>query len=152
MFVLTATLTEEVLVQVMGCSTAAEIWAILHSIFSAQSSSQVVHTRLQLASLKKGAETPTAYFNRAKALVTTLAGAGQHVSDQEFAVFLLAGLGTEYDSFVTSISTQPTLACPDQFLSHLMNFEGRVSLQSNPLLAPPPSANNTTTSTPNQPT
>lgn len=145
MAILTSSLPEEVLVQIMDCTTSAAIWNNLHELFSARSSAQMVHTRLQLASLKKGAETITEFFNRAKGLVTTLAAAGHHIPESEFFVYLLAGLGAEYDSLVTSISLQTNLPSPTQILSHLLVHESRISHQSNPLLSNPPSANNTTT-------
>lgn len=87
MSILTASLSEPVLAQIIECSTAADIWSTLHELFAARSSAQVVHTRLQLASLKKGGESVTEFFNKAKGLVSLLAGARQSVSDEEFSTF-----------------------------------------------------------------
>lgn len=103
--ILTASLSEIVLAQVIECDTSAKIWSHLHELFAARSSAQIVHTRLQLASLKKGSESVSDFFNKAKSLTTLLVAAGQSISDTEFITYLLAGLGTEYDSVVTSLST-----------------------------------------------
>lgn len=116
MAVLTASLSEDALVRIMDCTTSAQIWSTLHDLFAAQSSAQAVHTRLKLASLKMGAESVTSYYTRGKGLVTTLAGAGQHVSDSEFVAFLLAGLPFDYDPLVTSVSTQVTFSTFSQLL------------------------------------
>lgn len=98
--------------QVLDCSSSFEVWQNLLELFSARSNAQIVHTRLQLASLKKGSEFVTDFYNKAKAFSQMLAAAGQPISDTEFLTYLLAGLGQEYDSVVTSLTTQPLLSVP----------------------------------------
>lgn len=148
MAILTSSLTETVLAQVIDCSSSAQIWSLLQDTYASQSGAQVVNLRLQLTSLKKGGETTTEFFNRAKGLVTALAAAGQPISDSEFVIYLLAGLGSEYDSLVTSLSTQPNLPKSQQVLPYLFNFESRSTRNTEALLSTPPSANNTQTQTP----
>lgn len=131
--ILTGSLTKAVLAQVMDYHTSAEVWGTLHELFAARSSTQIVHTRLQLASLKKGAETVTKYFNKAKNLVVLIAGVGHSISDEEFSTFLLVGLGADYDSVVTSLSTQPFLPNSTLILSYLLIHESWLSHQTKTL-------------------
>lgn len=108
-------------------STSEEIWTHLHELFAARSSTQIMQSRLQLATLKKGAESVTKYFNKAKILVDAIQAAGQVISDTELVVYLLTGLGTDYDSIITSLSTRPILPSSSQVLSYLMVHEARLS-------------------------
>lgn len=110
--ILTSSLTESILAQVIDCNTSTQIWSNLYDLFSARSSAHIVHTRIQLASLKKGSETVSEFFNRGKSLSTMLAAADQGIFDTEFATYLLAELTSDYDSIVTSLSTQPILPTP----------------------------------------
>lgn len=105
MVVLTSSLTEPILAQVIECTSAYQIWNLLRDLFAARSSANVGHTRLQLASLKKGEESITDYYTKAKNLISMLHSARQTISDPEFIVHLVAGLGSDYESLVTSLTT-----------------------------------------------
>lgn len=126
--ILSASLTEATMFKVLDCDTAKDMWDRLHSLYSSHSSAQIVQTRLQLASLKKGSdESASDFYNRASSLVHAIQAAGQKITDNEFVVFLLAGLGTEYDAMVTSLSTQPTLPGPSQVLTYMILQENRIA-------------------------
>lgn len=47
----------------------------------------------------------TDYFWKTKILADTMAVAGRPLSSVEFNIYLLAGLGSDYDSLVTSVTT-----------------------------------------------
>lgn len=144
--ILTSSLTESVLGQMINYTTSAQLWSLLETVFTAQSSAQAVHLRLQLASLKKGGDSITIYFKKAKAIVSSLTAAGQALPNNEFVIYVLAGLGPEYESLVTSLSTQPSLPGPIQLFSHLLHQEERIT-PAQALLPTPPSANVTTNQT-----
>lgn len=95
MAMLTSSLTEGFLAQVIDCPTSTQIWATLHDLFVARFSAQVIQTRLQLVSLKKGSETLSEFFNRAKQLSILLAVASQPIVDPEFNTYLLVGLSSD---------------------------------------------------------
>lgn len=65
MAVLNSSFTEPVLAQVTNCRTSREIWNILTDIFVAKSSVNVVQTRLQLVSIRKGNDSITDDFHHA---------------------------------------------------------------------------------------
>ena len=60
----------------------------------------------QLATLKKGNSSIIDYFHQFTTLVDTLAVTAHALKDFEIISFLLAGLGSEFDSFVTSVTTR----------------------------------------------
>ncbi|KAF5475573.1 hypothetical protein F2P56_007367 [Juglans regia] len=132
---LNSSLTEQVLAQVLECSTSREVWTLLHSLFAAQSSAHIMQTQYQLATLKKGSESISSYFNKARTLAASMGAAGQPLSDSEFTVYLLAGLGTDFDSLVTSLTTRADPLSPHQIYSYLLNHESRLAHQTTTLLS-----------------
>lgn len=57
------------------------------------SQARLIQTQLKLASLKKGADSISMYFCRAKTLDDTLAATGRSLPHAEFIPYLLARLG-----------------------------------------------------------
>ncbi|KAF5482597.1 hypothetical protein F2P56_003155 [Juglans regia] len=144
--ILNSSLSDSVLSQVLDCTTSHEVWTTLHNLFSAKSNAHVFHTQYQLATLRKGSESITDYYNKAKSLFSSLGAAGHPITDQEFSVYLLAGLGTEYESLVTALTTRPDPLSPHQIYSFLLNHESRLAHQTQSLLSGPHFSANTTTS------
>lgn len=65
--------------------------------------------------------------------------------DSELSIYLLASLGTEYESLVTSITTHPDSLSPHQIFSFLLNHESQLVHQTQSLLSGTPlTAHNTT--------
>lgn len=62
--------------------------------------------RIQLANLKKSNSSITDYFNRVKNLVDALSSIDIPLRDDEISSYMLVGLGEEYDSLVTSVTTR----------------------------------------------
>lgn len=89
----------------------------------------MMRVHYQLATLKKGSETNAEYYQHAKLLRDTLATSGKTLSSIEFTTFLLVGLGTNYDSVVTSIITRVDPLTSTQVYSHLLTHESRLALQ-----------------------
>jgi hypothetical protein len=99
-------LTESILSHVVRCTTSRDAWLTLERLFSSQSQARTMHVYYQLATLKKGNASIADYFQQFTSLTDTLAAVNQPLNDYETVSFLLAGLGTDYDSFVTSITTR----------------------------------------------
>ena len=71
----------------------------------------------------------TDYFQRMHSLGDTLATVGQALSNTEMSSYILAGLGTEYDSFVTSVTTRVDPLSLDELYGHLLAHEQRLEQQ-----------------------
>ncbi|MQM00399.1 hypothetical protein Taro_033133 [Colocasia esculenta] len=106
MTILMTSVTEAVLPLLVGHSSAASIWSALAKTYGSSSKARVLQLRLQLQQLKKGAFTISDYLQRAKYLQNCLAITADPVSNNDMLLYVLGGLGSEYESFVTAIMTR----------------------------------------------
>ena len=83
----------------------------------------------QLATLKKGNSSIADYFHQFKTLVDILAATAQPLNDFELVSFLLASLGSNYDSFVTSMTTRVDPLSIKEPYGHLLAHELRLEHQ-----------------------
>lgn len=128
---LISSLSEPLIAQVVGYSTAREVWTSLEALFQSQSQARLIQLQYQLATLKKGSDKATVYFCKLKQLSDTLAAAGKALSSTELVTCLLAGLGPDYDSFVTSVTTPIWNLCLlSRFMGifYLMNHVSNITL------------------------
>ncbi|KAK1662910.1 hypothetical protein QYE76_051069 [Lolium multiflorum] len=103
-----STVMEEVLAHIMNASTARVAWLILKRMFSSRSRARVIQIRSQLTSVKKGVLVAD-NFPSMKTLTDTLAAIVQPLSEDEIISYVIAGLGPNYDSLVTSLSVKDDL-------------------------------------------
>ena len=68
----------------------------------------------------------TDYFQRMCSLGDMLAAVGQTLSDIEMSSYILTGLGTKYNPFVTFVTTQVDLLSLDELYRHLLAHEQRL--------------------------
>ena len=66
------------------------------------------------------------FIMKIKSLSDSLAAIGEPVSDPDQTMNLLAGLGSDYNAVVTSISTRDTQLSLDDVHSLLLTFENRL--------------------------
>lgn len=66
------------------------------------------------------------YFRKAKTLIDTLAAFGKIFSQPEFVMFFLAGLGSEFDSFISSATTLADLLSFEQLFALLLTYEAHL--------------------------
>ncbi|KAH9687883.1 Integrase catalytic domain-containing protein [Citrus sinensis] len=104
---LLSTLSEEVLSAIVGARSSLDVCQILATQFGARSRARVLHLRTQIQTTKKGSTTVHEYYTKMKTTIDALRAAGSNMSDDDFVLCLLAGLGYEYDSIVTTINAQP---------------------------------------------
>ena len=77
----------------------------------------------QLATLKKGDSSVADYFHRFTGLADTLAAIDHLLHDFELVSFLLAGLGPDFDSFVTSVKIRADPISLEDLYGHLLSHE-----------------------------
>ncbi|KAA8531224.1 hypothetical protein F0562_005862 [Nyssa sinensis] len=124
---LMSSLTEGVLAQVVTHTTSSAVWHALDENFSSPSRARTVQICTQLATATKGSKSATEYFLFIKKLTDELAVAGQPMSCEDVLTYVLAGLGHEYDSFVTSISARTAQITMEEVYSLLLTIEARLS-------------------------
>uniref|UniRef100_A0A2N9F0Q1 Uncharacterized protein n=1 Tax=Fagus sylvatica TaxID=28930 RepID=A0A2N9F0Q1_FAGSY len=124
---LISSLSETILAYVVKCTTSREVWTTLERMFTAQSRARSMSIHYQLATLRKGDSSITDYYHRFTKLTDTLAAINQPLPHHESLSFLLAGLGSDYDSLVTTIQTQLNPIALEDFYGHLLSHELRLS-------------------------
>lgn len=119
--VLLSSLTEPILTQVVGQTSSRA----LGKMFKSKSKRRIMHFRYQLATFKKGSLPVADYFQKME-FADTLTAIGHPLLDCEVVSYLLAGLGSEYDSFVTSVTTRIDPMLLEDLFGHLLTFESRI--------------------------
>ncbi|GAV84468.1 UBN2 domain-containing protein/UBN2_3 domain-containing protein [Cephalotus follicularis] len=89
----------------------------------AQIVARIMHLRLSLHSLKKGADSMSSYLLKAKSISDELSLASKLVSDDDMVLCIFGGLSSEYASFVTSITTRVILISVADLHGLLLNKE-----------------------------
>jgi hypothetical protein len=123
---------------VVGLATSQEAWQALACMFLSQSRARILQVHFQLATIKKGGSSITEYFQKFKNLVDTITVADQSLIDFVILSFLLAGLGSEFDPFVTSVTTWADPMFLEELYAHLITHEMQLehNLQSTEAVFP----------------
>ena len=123
---LISSLTKNILAYVVKCTTSREVWLTLERMFTAHSRARIMNIHYQLSTLKKGDSSITDYFHKFTGLMDTLAAIDQTLKQEEQSSFLLAGLGSEYESFVTTVQMWIDLISIEALYGHLLSHELRL--------------------------
>ncbi|KAK1683876.1 hypothetical protein QYE76_044724 [Lolium multiflorum] len=123
-----ATVTEDILAHVMSANTAREAWCTLEQMFASRTRARAIQTRAQLAVAKKKGTPAADYFRHMKTLADTLAAIGQPLREDEVIAYILAGLGPDYDSLVTTLTVRSENLTLDEVYSYLLAYEHRHDL------------------------
>ncbi|KAJ0984996.1 hypothetical protein J5N97_003352 [Dioscorea zingiberensis] len=88
---------------------------------------------MQLSTLQKKDLSISDYFRKVKNLTDTLSAIGNPLQEEEIVSYLLAGLGSEYDPLVTSVTTRIDPITMGDLYAHLLSFELRLEHNSTSL-------------------
>eukprot|EP00261_Vitis_vinifera_P036785 XP_019078028.1 PREDICTED: dr1-associated corepressor homolog [Vitis vinifera] len=124
-----SSLTEDVMAQIIGLDTASEIWTALEKIFSAASKACIMQLRFQLQTTKKGGLSMMEYLLKIKSIVANLLAIGENITEQDRILYLLAGLGAEYNSFVITVTSGHEPLSLEEIHSMLLTHENRLEQQ-----------------------
>ncbi|XP_031287175.1 uncharacterized protein LOC116145880 [Pistacia vera] len=108
------------ILHVAKCTTSYEIWNVLELHFQSVSKARTLHLRNLLQITKKEGCNVSEYVLKIKELGDELIASGVNITDKELLLYILDGLGPEYDAVVanlTACSSQTTLQ-EAQFLLH----------------------------------
>ncbi|KAI3510913.1 hypothetical protein L1887_18051 [Cichorium endivia] len=109
---LQASLTEEAFSEIVGCSTARQIWVALEEAFSHSSIERVQTLRDQLRQFSKGSSTIAEFGRRFRNVCDQLSAVGHPVTESDKVHYFLCALGPSFESFSTVIRasrSMPTL-------------------------------------------
>ena len=107
------------------------MWLTLERMFTSHSRARIMQIHYQLATLRKGDSPIADYSHRFTNLADTLATVDHPLNDFEMISFLLAGLGSDYDSFVTLVNTRVKPLSIEDLYGHLLAYELRL-IQNQP--------------------
>ncbi|KAK9210741.1 hypothetical protein WN943_000114 [Citrus x changshan-huyou] len=111
---------------VVGGRPSLDVWQILTTQFGARSRSRVLHLRTQIQTTRKGSMTVHEYYTKMKTPLDALRAAGNNMGDEDFILCLLVGLGSEYDSIVTTINAQSESTMLSYVYGMLLSHENRI--------------------------
>lgn len=128
--VINSSLTEDVLSIVVDATSARDAWSTLERSFASRSKARIMQIRMQLTTIQKKDLSIADYFRKVKRLADTLAAIGKCLEDEELIAYLLRGLGSDYDSLVTSITTRTDNYTVSDVYAHMLNYEMRQELNN----------------------
>jgi hypothetical protein len=127
---LLGSMSEDLVGQMTRLTTSKAVWDTLHAMFSSQNRARVMQIRFQLSNLKKKDLSAADYFNKMKALADAMATVGVPLGDEEILGYMLAGLGQEYESLVTTLTARDDAVSLNSFYAYLLGAELRIEQQA----------------------
>jgi hypothetical protein len=118
-------LSKEVLMHVLRMEHAAEVWKAVESMFASQSLSKVTNLRIALANTKKNNLSLSTFFAKMQGFADEMAAAGKPLADDELVSFLLAGLGSHYNSLVAALGVAKTPLTVAELYSQVQSYDQR---------------------------
>ncbi|KAJ0865169.1 putative RNA-directed DNA polymerase [Helianthus annuus] len=103
--ILNSSLTEEAIAEILGLTTARQIWTALEAAYSNSSLERMHLLRDNLRQLTKGSSTVAEYGRKFKGVCDQLSAIGFPVSDTDKTHWFLCGLGSTFESWSTAIRT-----------------------------------------------
>ena len=115
---------------VVGASSSLEVWQTLSRQFGIRSRSKVLHLRTQIQTTRKRSMSVHEYYTKMKMNLDSLRAAGNHMSNDDFVLCLLAGFGPEYDLIVATINAKSESITPSEVYGMLLSQENRIEYQN----------------------
>ncbi|GFS33695.1 hypothetical protein Acr_00g0030110 [Actinidia rufa] len=125
-----ASINEFMLGQIVGYTSASQIWEALERLYAAASFAHLTELRTALQTIKKDGLTALAYIQKFRHLCNSLASIGEPVTYTDHLIYFLGGLGRDYNPFVTSIQSQAIRPSIEEVHSLLLSYDARLERQS----------------------
>lgn len=103
------------------------MYGLLLKEISPLSRAKAIQIRTQLANVRKGAMSANDYFLSIKHMADELALAGQPLSGDDVITYVLAGLGQEYDSLASTVTSWSDVVTLEEMYSLLLISESRIN-------------------------
>lgn len=103
---LLASISESMLGHVVRCTSSYQILCTLEQLAAGNSRARLLQLRFQLQSVKKGSLSINDYILKMKSIANGINVAGQAISDEDLILYILGGLGSEYDPVVINLTSR----------------------------------------------
>lgn len=123
---LMATLDEDIVDVIIGCSTSRQAWLALQERFSTVSRVNIMQLKTELQTLRKGGETVEKYLQRVKNARDQLFSVGVTIPDEDIIIVILNGLPDEYTIVRTVIEGRENPITLRDLRSQLLAAERRI--------------------------
>ncbi|KAL4302386.1 hypothetical protein GQ457_10G022830 [Hibiscus cannabinus] len=123
---LLSTVSSDILPQLVGADTSADIWNVITGLYSKLSTTKLMHLHCKLRSMKKGAMSMREYTMKIKEVCDLLALSGRKVAEVEHIATILNGLPPEFAPFVAVITASKEPFSLDGVVSVLVDAESRL--------------------------
>ncbi|KAH6767379.1 hypothetical protein C2S52_018362 [Perilla frutescens var. hirtella] len=131
---LLASMTNSVLISIVGLTSLKEIWTTLKANYASQSRARLMQLKYQLQMLKKGNMSMSEYLNKVKMCCDILGVTGERISDENHVLHILAGLWAEYNPIMIYITSRVELYSLRKAKDLLLSYESRLQLFEQPNL------------------
>lgn len=125
-----SSLTESKVAQIVSCNTAFEIWGSLERTYASTSRSRIIELRTELQNIRKDGLSADEYIFKLKSIVDKLASIGEPVTHNDQIIYLLHGLGPEYNSFADTINARTDQPNIEEIHSLLLSCDMRHQRQN----------------------
>jgi gag-polypeptide of LTR copia-type len=116
------------LAQVLHAETSLQLWQHLKQFHTSQFLAKVLELKLLLQTSKKGNLTCTQFIQHMQGLADRLRNVGSMITDQDLVIYILQGLDSEYDAFVTAFSMRQDSPSMSELHSLLLAHEARIQI------------------------
>lgn len=124
-----ASVTEEVSSHLIHKSSVDQIWFALKGAYASSASSRNMELRAQFQTTKKDGRSMPDYLQIMKSIADNLAVVGEPINNRDMILYLLEGLGPEYNPFVMTI-TRPDNYTVDEVCNLLIQLDRHFAHQA----------------------
>lgn len=125
--ILFSSITDSIISHVISTGTSRELWVALESMFNSHSQAKGFQIRFQLTNLSRGELSITDYFSKVKMIFDTLVATGAPLSEKEYVIYLLNGLGPNYETFITFVTTRSKPISSNELYHLLLIHESQLT-------------------------
>ncbi|KZV45700.1 hypothetical protein F511_26726 [Dorcoceras hygrometricum] len=141
---LLASMSESVQSQMIGCHTSSQLWTRVTQLFATRSKARAMQYKLQLQTLKKGGLGMKDYLSKMKGYIDILAACGHSIPEDDQILYVLGGIGVEYDSVVVHVTSRVDTLNLSEVGALLLAHEARIEAYNTTGNSTSPSVNVTT--------
>lgn len=121
-----SSLSDAHLSQVINCETSYDAWEVLETLYGRHKRDRIKQMRGELQALKKSCSSMEEYLHKAKSWSPCLHGARKPTDDDEFILYILCGLGLEFDPIVATLNATDNFPL-ENVIGKLRDFDLRIS-------------------------
>ena len=100
-----SSLTKNIMMQIVGHKTSYDSWTTLESLYASTNHACIMQLKLELYSSQKGSKKISEFLLHIKKIVDNLNAINETISEKDHVMYILGGLGSDYLSFVVSITS-----------------------------------------------